>query len=134
MTRATGPFDVKLNPLAAYDTTPGSTLGRFSVDKQYHGDLEATAKGEMLSAGTSVKNSAGYVAIERVTGTLNGRRGQFVLQHSGTMNRGASHLSLNVVPDSGTDELVGLAGSLAIVIASDGKHSYEFDYTLPASP
>ena len=134
MTRATGPFDVKLNPLAAYDTTPGSTLGRFSVDKQYHGDLEATAKGEMLSAGTSVKNSAGYVAIERVTGTLNGRRGQFVLQHSGTMNRGASQLSLSVVPDSGTDQLVGLAGSLAIVIAPDGKHSYEFDYTLPASP
>lgn len=134
MTRATGPFDVKLNPLAAYDTTPGSTLGRFSVDKQYHGDLEATAKGEMLSAGTSVKNSAGYVAIERVTGSLNGRRGEFVLQHSGTMNRGEAHLSLNVVPDSGTDQLVGLTGSLAIVIAPDGKHSYEFDYTLPASP
>jgi hypothetical protein len=132
-TRATGPFDVKLNPLTAYDTTPGSTLGRFSLDKQYHGDLEATAKGEMLSAGTSMKNSAGYVAIERVTGTLHGRRGEFVLQHSGTMNRGAPHLTVSVVPDSGTDQLVGLTGSLSINIAPDGKHSYEFDYTLPAA-
>jgi len=133
-TRATGPFEVKMNPLTSYDSTPGSTLGRFSLDKQYHGDLEATSKGEMLSAGTSVKNSAGYVAIERVTGTLNGRRGEFVLQHSGTMNRGAPQLTVSVVPDSGTDQLVGLAGTLAIVIASDGKHSYEFDYTVPASP
>ena len=133
-TRATGPFDVKLNPLAAYDTTPGSTLGRFSLDKQYHGDLEATATGEMLTAGTSVKNSAGYVAIERVTGTLSGRRGGFVLQHSGTMNRGAPQLTVSVVPDSGTDQLVGLMGSLAIIIAPDGKHSYDFDYTLPTSP
>jgi hypothetical protein len=133
-TRATGPFDVKLNPLTAYDSTPGSTLGRFSLDKQFHGDLEATSKGEMLSAGTAVKNSAGYVAIERVTGTLNGRRGEFVLQHSGTMNRGAPQLTVTVVPDSGTDELVGLAGNLTIVIAPDGKHSYEFDYTLLASP
>jgi len=123
-----------MNPLTSYDSTPGSTLGRFSLDKQYHGDLEATSKGEMLSAGTSVKNSAGYVAIERVTGTLNGRRGEFVLQHSGTMNRGAPQLTVSVVPDSGTDQLVGLTGRLAIVIASDGKHSYEFDYTVPASP
>jgi hypothetical protein len=133
-TRATGAFDVKLNPLPAYDDTPGSTLGRFSVDKQFHGDLEATSKGEMLSAGTSIKNSAGYVAIERVSGTLSGRRGAFVLQHSGTMNRGAQQLSVTVVPDSGTDELIGLTGSLAIIIAPGGKHSYEFDYTLPASP
>lgn len=132
-TRAAGAFDVKLNPLPAYDDTPGSMLGRFSVDKQFRGDLEATSKGEMLSAGTSFKNSAGYVAIERVSGTLNGRRGAFVLQHSGTMNRGTSQLSVTVVPDSGTDELIGLTGSLAIIIA-DGKHSYEFDYTLPEAP
>jgi hypothetical protein len=130
-TRATGTFDVKLNVLPAYDAAPESKLGRLSIEKQFHGDLDATSKGEMLSAGTGIKNSAGYVAIERVSGTLNGRRGSFVLQHNGTMNRGAPQLSVTVVPDSGTDELVGLSGNLAIVIASDGKHSYEFDYTLP---
>jgi hypothetical protein len=133
-TRATGTFDVKANPLPAYDTTPGSMLGRLSLDKQFHGDLDATSKGEMLSAGTSVKNSAGYVAIERVSGTLKGRRGEFVLQHTGTMNRGAPLLSVTVVPDSATDQLVGLTGSLAIIIAPDGKHSYEFDYMLPDAP
>jgi hypothetical protein len=130
-TRATGTFDVKLNPLQLYDTTPDSKLARLSIDKQFHGDLEATSKGEMLSAGTSIKNSAGYVAIERVTGTLSGRAGSFVLQHTGTMNRGAPTLSVTVVPDSGTDQLSGLAGTLAIIIAPDGKHSYEFDYSLP---
>jgi hypothetical protein len=133
-TRATGTFDVKASPLPAYDTTPGSMLGRLSLDKQFHGDLDATSKGEMLSAGTSVKNSAGYVAIERVSGTLKGRRGEFVLQHTGTMNRGAPLLSVTVVPDSATDQLVGLTGSLAIIIAPDGKHSYEFDYMLPDAP
>jgi hypothetical protein len=133
-TRATGTFDVKASPLPAYDTTPGSMLGRLSLDKQFHGDLDATSKGEMLSAGTSVKNSAGYVAIERVSGTLKGRRGEFVLQHTGTMNRGAPQLSVTVVPDSATDQLVGLTGSLAIIIAPDGKHSYEFDYMLPDAP
>jgi hypothetical protein len=134
MTRATGTFDVKLNPLPAYDSTPGTTLARLSLDKQFHGDLDATSKGEMLSAATAIKNSAGYVAIERVSGTLNGQQGSFVLQHNGTMNRGAPQLSVTVVPDSGTDQLVGLSGNLAIIIAPDGKHSYEFDYTLPASP
>jgi hypothetical protein len=133
MTRATGTFDVKLAPLPAYDSTPDSKLGRLSVDKQFRGDLDATSKGEMLSAATNVKNSAGYVAIERVSGTLNGHQGSFVLQHSGTMNRGAPQLSVTVVPDSGTDQLVGLSGTLAIIIAPDGKHSYEFDYTLPTS-
>jgi hypothetical protein len=133
-TRATGTFDVKLKPLPAYDDTPGTTLGRMSLDKQFHGDLEATSRGEMLSAGTSVKDSAGYVAIERVTGTLNGARGTFVFQHSGTMKRGAPQLSVTVVPDSGTDQLAGLTGSFAIVIAPDGKHSYEFDYSLPIPP
>jgi hypothetical protein len=134
MTRATGTFDVKLNPLPAYDSTPGTTLARLSLDKQFHGDLDATSKGEMLSAATAIKNSAGYVAIERVSGTLNGQQGSFVLQHNGTMNRGAPQLSVTVVPDSGTDQLVGLSGNLAIIIAPDGKHSYEFDYTLPTSP
>jgi hypothetical protein len=132
-TRATGTFDVKVNPLQTHDATPGSMLGRLSIDKQFRGDLDATSTGEMLSAGTSVKNSAGYVAIERVSGTLGGRRGTFVLQHSGTMNRGTPHLAVTVVPDSGTEQLAGLTGSLAIIIAPDGKHSYEFDYTLPAT-
>lgn len=128
-THASGTFDVKLGPLAAYDTTPGTTLGRMSIDKQFHGDLEGTSKGEMLIAGTGVKNSAGYVAVERVTGTLRGRKGSFILQHSATMNRGAPNLVITVVPDSGTDELVGLSGTMNIIIA-DGKHSYEFDYSL----
>jgi hypothetical protein len=130
-TRATGTFDVKLAPLTAYDTTTGTTMGRMSIDKQFHGDLEATSKGEMLIGGTAIKNSAGYVAIERVTGTLAGRKGTFILQHNATMNRGAPQLNIIVVPDSGTDGLTGLTGTMNIIIA-DGKHSYEFDYTLPA--
>jgi hypothetical protein len=104
-----------------------------SIDKQFYGDLEATSKGEMLSAGTAVKGSAGYVAIERVSGTLHGRGGTFVLQHNGTMTRGAPQLTITVVPDSGTDQLMGLAGSMAIQIA-DGKHSYDFEYTLAETP
>jgi hypothetical protein len=126
-TRATGTFDVKLNPLAVADSAVSASLGRFSLDKTFHGDLDATSKGEMLSAGTAVKNSAGYVAVERVTGTLHGQRGSFILQHNGTMTRGVGVLTVTVVPDSGTDDLVGLTGSMTIIIA-DGKHSYEFDY------
>ena len=132
-TRATGIFDVKLAPLAAYDTTPGSTLARMSIDKQFHGDLDGTSKGEMLIAGTGTKGSAGYVAVERVTGTLRGRKGSFILQHNATMNRGAPELHILVVPDSGTDELTGLSGTMNMIIA-DGKHSYEFDYSLPGAP
>ncbi len=132
-TRATGTFDVKLAPLAAYDTTPGTTLGRMSVNKQFHGDLEGTSIGEMLMAGTAVKTSAGYVAVERVTATLKGKKGTFILQHSATMNRGAPNLVITVVPDSGTDELTGLSGTMNIIIA-DGKHRYEFDYSLPSAP
>lgn len=128
---ATGAFEVKLNPLPVYDGADGSPLGHLSIDKQFHGELDATSKGEMLSAGTSVKGSAGYVAIERVTGTLHGRRGSFVLQHSGTMTRGAAQLTVSVVPDSGTGQLVGIGGTMAIIIAADGKHSYEFSYSLP---
>ncbi len=132
ITHATGTFEVQLEPLTAYNTDDAS-LARMSIDKQFHGDLEATSEGEMLSAGTSVKGSAGYVAIERVTGTLNGRQGTFVFQHSGTMARGAPTLNVTVVPDSGTGELTDLMGTLVINIA-DGEHSYEFDYTLPTSP
>ena len=128
-TRATGTFEVKLNPQPAYNTLEGALLGRLSIDKEFKGDLAATSKGEMLTAGTSVKNSAGYVAIERVTGTLSGRSGSFALQHNGTMDRGAPQLTIHVVPDSGTGPLTGLAGTMQIEISS-GKHSYIFDYTL----
>jgi hypothetical protein len=128
-TRASGTFEVKLAPQALEDKSADPTLGRLSIDKQFHGDLEARSKGEMLSAGTAVKGSAGYVAIERVSGTLHGRAGSFVLQHSGTMTRGDPRVTVTVVPDSGAGELVGLAGSMTINIA-DGKHSYDFDYTL----
>jgi hypothetical protein len=106
-----------------------------SLDKQFHGDLEATSKGEMIATQTDVKGSAGYVAMERVTGTLAGRKGSFVLQHSATMNRGVPELSITVVPDSGTDELTGLTGKMnIIIIIAAGKHSYEFDYALPDKP
>jgi Protein of unknown function (DUF3224) len=128
---AAGPFDVKVEAQGEADKGDGSTLGRYSLDKQYHGDLEGAAKGTMLTAGTDVKGSAGYVAMERVTGTLKGRSGSFVLQHSATMTRGEPQLSITVVPDSGTGQLVGIAGKMNIIIAA-GKHSYEFDYTLPA--
>ena len=127
--RATGTFEVKLNPEAADDKGDG-TLGRMSIDKKFQGDLDATSRGQMLTAGTSVNGSAGYVAIERVTGRLQGRGGSFTLQHTGTMTRGTPALTITVVPDSGTDQLAGLAGQLTIKI-SEGNHSYEFDYTLP---
>ena len=126
-TRASGEFEVKMAPLAT-----DAPVGRMSLDKVFHGDLEGTSKGEMLAAMTAVEGSAGYVAIERVTGTLAGRTGTFLLQHSGIMSRGAPSLVITVVPDSGTGELEGLAGTMNIIIAG-GKHSYEFDYTLPAS-
>lgn len=110
-------------------TDGDARLGRLSIGKQFQGDLEATSKGEMLTAGTPVKGSAGYVAIELVTGKLHGRSGSFVLQHTGTMDRGEPSLTVTVVPDSGTEELTGLSGKMAINIA-DGKHSYQFEYTL----
>jgi hypothetical protein len=131
-TRASGPFDVKLSPQNSDEEPNGSTLARLSIDKQFAGDLTATSKGEMLSAGTRVTGSAGYVAIERVTGTLDGRKGSFVLQHYAFMNRGTPDLKIVVVPDSGTGDLTGISGTMNIVIAQGGKHSYEFDYTLPA--
>jgi Protein of unknown function (DUF3224) len=130
MTRASGEFDVKLTPQPAEDNDEGSMLGRFTLDKQFRGDLAGTSKGQMLTAGTSVQGSAGYVAIERVTGTLHGRSGSFVLQHTGTMTRGAPQMTVSVVPDSGTGQLTGLAGTITIDITG-GKHLYELQYTLP---
>lgn len=131
--RAAGTFEVKLQQLAVNDKFEGDTRGRMSIDKEFKGDLEATTKGEMLMAGTAVKGSAGYVAMETVTGKLHGKSGTFVLMHQGIMNRGAPTLSVTVVPDSGTGELVGLAGKLNIIIEG-GKHSYEFDYTIEPKP
>ena len=128
--QAKGTFDVKLEPLAFGGQPDDSKLGRMSIDKHISGDLVATTRGQMLSAMTDTKGSAGYVAIERVDGILNGREGSFVLQHTGSMNRGTPSLSVTVVPDSGTGGLVGLAGEFKIIIA-EGQHSYEFDYTLP---
>jgi len=126
MNSASGTFQVKLT---AQPSDGDARLGRLTIDKQFQGDLEATSKGEMLTGGTQVKGSAGYVAMELVTGKLNGRSGSFILQHTGTMDRGNPSLSVTVVPDSGTDELTGLTGKMAINIA-DGKHSYQLQYTL----
>lgn len=129
-THASGTFAVKMTPQAPDE---GAVVGRFLLDKQFHGDLEGTSKGEMLAISTAVPGSAGYVAMEQITGTLNGRTGTFALQHTGTMTRGTPQLSVTVVPDSGTGELAGLTGKLDIKI-TDGKHFYEFDYTLAEVP
>jgi Protein of unknown function (DUF3224) len=132
-TRITGAFEVKLTPQSS-DDAEGSAMARMSIDKQFHGDLEATSKGEMLSAmSKTVNGSAGYVAIERVTGTLQGRGGSFVLQHHATMTRGTPDLSIIVVPDSGSGQLAGITGTMSIVI-TDGKHFYDFEYALPPTP
>lgn len=130
-THASGEFEVELSPQPLHGAEADSGLGRMSIDKQFHGDLEATSQGEMLSARTGVEGSAGYVAIERVSGLLHGRRGTFVLQHSGTMERGAPRLSVTVVPDSGTGELEGLEGTMTIEVV-EGKHTYGFEYILAA--
>lgn len=125
--QASGTFEVKLAPQD--DKSEDALLGRMTIDKQFHGDLEATSKGQMLSAMTATKGSAGYVAIEKVSGSLHGHQGTFVLQHSGTMRRGEPGLSVTVVPDSGTGELTGLTGKMTIKI-EDGKHFYKFQYSL----
>ena len=131
MTRhATGAFDVKVTPLPLGGPAEDATLGRMSIEKQFHGELDAAGQGQMLTAATEVAGSAAYVAMERVSGTLHGRTGTFALVHRGTMNRGEPRLEVTVVPDSGTGQLVGLAGALAIVVA-DGKHTYDLEYTLP---
>ena len=128
--QATGSFDVKLAPQPPEADAGGAALGRMWIDKQFHGDLAATSRGQMLAAQGNVKGSAGYVALERVEGALDGRSGAFVLQHSGSMDRGAPSLSVTVVPDSGTGELAGLTGRMDIVIEG-GAHSYTFHYSLP---
>jgi hypothetical protein len=128
-TQATGTFEVKLKPMPADDD---SAVGRMSIDKTFRGDLNGSSLGQMLAAGTAVKGSAGYVAIERVTGTLGGRDGTFFLQHTGTMDRGRPSLSITVVPDSGTGGLEGLRGTMTIDVAG-GAHSYRFEYTLPGN-
>ena len=133
MEHARGSFDVKLTQQPMALNAAADALGRLSIEKQFHGDLEATSRGEMLTATTDLKGSAGYVAVERVSGTLRGRQGTFALQHSGTMTRGAPQLTVTVVPDSGTGQLTGLSGKMAITIA-DGKHSYDFEYMLAAIP
>lgn len=126
---ATGPFDVKVTHQD--DSSADPLLARMMLDKQYHGDLEATGQGQMLTAGTAVKGSGAYVAIEKVSGTLKGRTGSFVLQHTGTMTQNVPLLSITVVPDSGTGQLAGITGKMTITIAAGGKHSYDFEYTLP---
>lgn len=133
--RASGTFEVKLTPQNdQLEQETGSqsgsvALARMAIDKQFHGDLEAVSHGQMLSAVTAVQGSAGYVAIERVSGTLNGLSGSFILQHNGIMSRGAPDLTITVVPDSGSDQLSGLSGSMTIRIV-EGRHLYDFEYTL----
>ena len=125
---ATGPFEVKLAP---QDDKIDPELGRMTIDKQFHGDLEATSKGQMLTGGSNPRSSGVYVAVEKVTGTLKGRKGTFILHHTGIMDHGKPELSISVVPESGTGELTGLTGKMNIIIAEGGKHSYDFEYTLP---
>jgi hypothetical protein len=125
---ARGTFDVKVTP-QPQDDSAGGPFSRLFLDKQFNGDLSATSKGQMLAAGTAIEGSGAYVAFEQVTGTLNGKKGSFVLQHRGTMRKGVYDLSVTVVRDSGTDELLGIAGEMKIIIEGK-KHSYELEYTL----
>lgn len=129
-TQAAGSFDVKVAPVE--DKLLEAGLGRMSLDKQYHGDLEAVGKGQMLAAGSPQKGSGGYVALEKVIGTLRGHSGSFVLQHSGSMKNNVPQLTITVVPESGTGQLEGIAGKMTITVAPDGKHTYDLEYTLPA--
>ncbi len=132
MTHASGAFDVTITPAPADDHSDGGALGRMTVDKVYHGDLEGRAVAQMLTGMSPTEKTSGvYVAVERVTATLNGRKGAFILHHTGIMDRGAQNLKITVVPDSGTDQLTGITGTMMIDI-KDGKHFYTFDYTLPA--
>lgn len=124
---ARGTFTVVVKPLTP---SPAEGLGRFSIDKEIHGDLEATTKGEMFSGGDPKQGAAGYVAIEVVTGTLAGNHGSFALQHSATMDRNGLKMTVIVVPGSGTGELKGIEGTFTIHI-ENGQHSYDLEYTLP---
>ena len=129
--QAVGTFEVKVKPLPEDVKVPGLTVGRFSIDKEWKGDLAGTSKGEMMTTGGAVKGSAGYVAVEDMTASLKGRSGTFTLMHHATMKSGGdARMLIVVVPDSGTGDLKGLAGTLEIIIEG-GKHSYRFDYTLP---
>jgi hypothetical protein len=135
MTRhATGPFDVKITPQPFAGPAEDPALGRMWIEKHYHGDLEATAHGQMLTAGTDTRESGVYVAVERVTGTLQGRTGTFALHHRGIMTKGQPQLEIAVVPGSGTGALAGLTGSLHVTLAEGGQHSYDFEHTLPEGP
>ena len=125
---ARGTFDVKVVPQPPDDAAGGS-FSRLFLDKQFHGDLAATSKGQMMGAGSPEKGVGGYVALELVSGTLNGRRGSFALQHSGTMENGVATMNVTVVPGSGTEQLTGMAGRMTIIIEK-GKHSYAFEYTV----
>ena len=125
---ARGTFDVKVTQ-QPQDDSAGGPFGRLFLDKKFHGDLTATSKGTMLGAGTAVEGSGAYVALELVSGTLDGKQGSFILQHKGTMRKGEYFMNVTVVPDSGTDELVGIVGEMKIIIEG-GKHSYELDYSL----
>jgi hypothetical protein len=127
---AKGSFTVEMKPQLEPTSVEGVSLGRMSLDKHFEGDLTATGKGQMLTALTPIKGSAGYVAIERVTGTLHGRNGSFVFQHTGTMDQGDQQLSITVVPGSRTGALAGIAGTFKLTIV-EGKHFYEFEYSLP---
>lgn len=127
---AKGSFTVKVTPATEADVVDRISLGRMTIDKQLEGDLVGVGKGQMLTAMTPIEGSAGYVAIERVTGTLHGRAGSFVFQHTGTMDRGAQSLSITVVPGSGTGALAGISGTFGLQITG-GKHFYEFSYELP---
>ena len=126
---AKGTFDIQATREPPYDAADGVTIGRTGFDKQFHGDLEGTSHVEMISAVTDVKGSAAYVAIERIRGSLHGKAGSFVAHHTGVMNRGAQSLSISIVPDSGTGELRGLSGTIAIEIV-EKQHHYTFDYAL----
>jgi hypothetical protein len=129
MTQARGTFEVRMTPEGEDEKVQHVTFRRAGVHKQYRGDLVGTGQGTMLSAVTAVEGSAGYVAMERFSGTLHGRHGTFVLQHGGTMRRGAPHAVIQVVPDSGSGQLEGLSGEMTIEV-SDTGHSYEFVYSL----
>jgi hypothetical protein len=130
--KAKGSFEITMNAEPPYDSADGIMLARASFDKRFSGPLDATSKVNMLSARGPIEGSAGYVAIERVVGTLDGRRGSFVLQHTGVMNRGERSLTITVVPDSGTAALRGISGKMEIEIVN-GQHFYEFEYELGAA-
>jgi Protein of unknown function (DUF3224) len=131
MLHAAGDFEVTVTPLAPDDSIQGTSIGRFALNKRFHGDLEAASKGVMIGAGNLAAGTAGYVAIEEVTGSLQGRRGSFALQHNSTMDGGRFDIGVKVVPGSGSGELEGIAGIMTILIADRG-HGYAFDYDLPS--